>query len=270
MIIEGLARAKINLALHVTGRRADGYHLLDSLVAFADCGDLITVEPADVLTLTVTGPYGATLSDTDNLVLKAARALHPTLGARITLQKNLPVASGIGGGSADAAVALKALSRLWSLPLPAPATVLNLGADVPVCLKGQAARMQGIGEDITLTNLPPLWAVLANIGMGLATTDVFNALPSRQNTAITAITAPFLGWLAAQRNDLQSPAMYLVPGIATTLDALQALPGCQLARMSGSGATCFALFPSQAHAQSAAKSLKSTEPDWWVQATLLS
>ena len=270
MTIEVLARAKINLALHVTGRHAGGYHLLDSVVAFADYGDLITVRPAHTLTLTLTGPFAASLCDTDNLVLTAARILHPSLGAQITLQKNLPVASGIGGGSADAAATLKALAQLWSLPLPPPETVLSLGADLPVCVAGQAARMQGIGEKITPINVPPLYAILVNPGIGLATKDVFNALTNRENPGLPPISDTFLPWLSAQRNDLQVPAICLAPVIATTLETLQSLPDCRLARMSGSGATCFALFTNQVKSQAAAQSLKSTNPGWWVQVTTLS
>ncbi|MBC7478513.1 MAG: 4-(cytidine 5'-diphospho)-2-C-methyl-D-erythritol kinase, partial [Pseudorhodobacter sp.] len=255
MTTERRARAKINLALHVTGRRPDGYHLLQSLVAFADPHDVVTVDPAPTLRLTLTGPHAAGLSDTDNLVLKAARLLHPTHGAHITLTKNLPVASGIGGGSADAAATLLALADLWSLPLPPPDRVLTLGADVPVCLHGQAATMQGIGEHITPATLPPLWAVLANPGMPVATAQVFSALEHRENAALPPIAEPFLPWLQAQRNDLQAAASRLAPVIATTLQALTRLPGCQLARMSGSGATCFALFAGPDQSQTAAEIL---------------
>ncbi len=271
MTIRRLARAKINLALHVTGRRADGYHLLDSLVAFADVGDLITVVPAETLSLTLAGPYAATLSNTDNLVLNAARALHPSLGAHITLEKNLPVASGIGGGSADAAATLLTLSQLWSLPLPPPETILQLGADLPICLHGRSLRMQGIGEQIIPTNLPPIYAVLVNPGLALATNDVFNALTQSQNPPMTplATSDPLIPWLAAQRNDLQPAAIGLEPQIAVTLAALHSHPHCRLARMSGSGATCFALFPTADHAKTAAQTLKITHPHWWIQATIL-
>ena len=271
MTIRRLARAKINLALHVTDQRADGYHLLDSAVAFADCGDVITAAPADTLSLIITGPYAGALSGTDNLVLQAARTLHPTLGAQITLEKNLPVASGIGGGSADAAATLLALSDLWSQSLPPPDIILKLGADLPICLQGHALRMQGIGDHITPLALPPLHAVLANPGVALATKDVFTALTHRQNPAMTPLPTPDhpIPWLAAQRNDLQATAIRLQPQIATTLTALQSQPDCQLARMSGSGATCFALFPTADHAAAAARTLKISHPQWWIQATTL-
>lgn len=270
MTIERLARAKINLALHVTGRRGDGYHLLDSLVAFADIGDRITVAPAANLTLTLTGPYADALSTVDNLVLKAARTLHPSHGAHITLHKILPVASGIGGGSADAAATLLALAKLWSLPLPSPDTLLGLGADLPVCLRSETGRMQGIGDHLTPVALPQLWAVLANPGTAVATEAVFNALRHRENPVLPAVATPFFPWLKAQRNDLQDAAIQIAPAIATTLQALRDLPNCQIARMSGSGATCFALFPSESQSRAAAETLQAARPAWWVRATSLS
>ena len=275
MAIKALARAKINLALHVTGRRADGYHLLDSIVAFAGIGDTITVEPAEDLSLTNTGPFAAGLSTTDNLVMKAARALHLRLGAHITLEKNLPVASGIGGGSADAAATLRALSQLWSLPSPDPATILALGADVPVCFAGHAARMQGIGEIITPLALPAAWLVLANPGVALPTATVFRALSDHAQPGLTpppplTSATDFAQYLATQRNDLEPPARALAPAIHDTLTAIAARPDCLLARMSGSGATCFGLFSSEHQAQSAAKALRVAHPGHWVVATQLS
>lgn len=274
MAIEALARAKINLALHVTGRRSDGYHLLDSLVAFAALGDRISVVRASGLSLTISGPFASELSQTDNLVLKAARALHPTLGARITLEKNLPLASGIGGGSADAAATLHALSRLWSLPLPTPETVLALGADVPVCLTGQPARMQGIGDDVTRVHLPPAGLLLINPGVALSTATVFQAMAARSNPPLPDLPAfpsaqSLATWLIAQRNDLQTPALALAPVIGETLAALAQTPDALLTRMSGSGATCFALYPDAAAAQFAAAQLRAIHPNWWITATSL-
>ena len=268
------APAKINLALHVIGRRADGYHLLDSIVAFASCGDWITVAPAGHLSLTLTGPQATHLSQTDNLVLRAARALDPNGTAHIMLKKHLPVASGIGGGSADAAATLLALSRLWSVPLPPAQAVLALGADVPVCLSGHSARMQGVGEQISRFALPPTPAVLVNPGVALSTADVFRGLQNCNNPGLTA--APTLptpeslaGWLTTQRNDLEPPAITCAPQVAETLAVLRALPHCRLARMSGSGATCFALFDTDAHTQAAAQTLTQAHPNWWVQPTTL-
>lgn len=271
MATEHLARAKINLALHVTGRRPDGYHLLDSLVAFASVGDVVTAEPADTLSLHLTGPHSPGLSNTDNLVLRAARALHPTLGARLTLVKNLPVASGIGGGSADAAATLRALCALWSRPFPPADALLALGADVPVCLAGHAARMQGIGEQITPVTLPPAWLVLANPGVAVPTPQVFAILQNRQNPDLAPLPAlpdatSLAAYLQTQRNDLQSAACTIAPAITQTLAALHAQPACLLARMSGSGATCFGLFADEPSAAAAARALQTAQPLWWVTA----
>ena len=274
MAIEALARAKINLALHVTGQRSDGYHLIDSIVAFADLGDRLTVAAAPALTLTITGPFAAGLSPTDNLVLRSARTLHPTLGADIILEKSLPVASGIGGGSADAAATLIALSALWSVPLPRPATVLGLGADVPVCLAGRAARMQGIGDRLTPIPLPRAGLVLVNPGFALATADVFRALARRDNPPLPDLrafqdAASLAAFLTACRNDLEAPARSLAPAISACLTALAATPACLLARMSGSGATAFGLYPDAATARAAAMALRHKRPDWWITPTTL-
>lgn len=280
MAVDGFARAKINLALHVTGRRADGYHLLDSLVAFADVGDRISVEPAADLSLHLTGPYACTLSATDNLCLTAARLLHPTGGARITLDKHLPIAAGIGGGSADAAATLRALAQLWALPLPPPDQVLALGADVPVCLAGHAARMQGIGDHLTPISLPAADIVLIHCGAAVATKAVFAALDSRSDLVGRA-TSPLAAlpklpdvralaaFLQGLRNDLASPAMLICPEIARVLSALEQRQGCLIARMSGSGATCFGLFPDASSARTAAHSLQRHYPQWWVQPACL-
>jgi 4-diphosphocytidyl-2-C-methyl-D-erythritol kinase len=274
MAVERKARAKINLALHVTGRRADGYHLLDSLVAFADIGDRILVSAADTLSLTVTGPMAAGLSaGPDNLVLRAAMTLGRGRGAAITLEKHLPIASGIGGGSADAAATLLALAELWGCPLPKPAAVLALGADVPVCLAGVAARMQGIGEVISPLILPPAHVVLVNPGFGLATADVFRAVTRHDNPPLEmpGTTLPDVQaltvWLRQMRNDLQPAAESLAPGIAKVIAALQTQPQCLIARMSGSGATCFGLFATAAAAEGAAQTL--ARPGWWVRAAAL-
>lgn len=271
-----LARAKVNLALHVVGRRADGYHLLDSLVVFADFGDRITVAPGQGLRLTVTGPQGGGLAaDDDNLCLRAARAMAGP-GAQITLEKHLPVASGIGGGSADAAATLQALARLWRVPLPDAAAVLALGADVPVCLAGRPARMEGVGEVLSL--LPPLpaaWLVLVNPGVAVSTPAVFRALERRDNARLPA-TLPRLAtaeelaaFLMMQRNDLEAPAMALAPVIGQVRSALSAQSGCLMARMSGSGATCFGLFPDALNAAAAAAALRRAQPGWWVEAAEL-
>lgn len=270
--VSRLARAKINLTLHVTGQRRDGYHLLDSLVCFAGVGDEITAQSADRLSLSVDGPLASGVpTDERNLVWKAAELFGHDSGAHISLTKNLPNAAGIGGGSADAAASLLALAELWDVPLPENA--LDLGADVPVCLAPMALRMRGIGEDLSLVPaLPPLWAVLVNPGVSLETPPVFNALTVKENPAMECIpdlqsAAGFAGWCASQRNDLQAPAIGLVPVIQ---DVLNALAPSLLARMSGSGATCFGLCASAEDAEILADFIRANHPDWWVVATTLS
>ncbi len=269
--VEGLARAKVNLALHVTGRREDGYHLLDSLVAFADFGDRVRVRQAEALSLTVTGPMAAGLgAGEDNLVLRAARLMG--LNAAITLEKNLPLASGIGGGSADAAATLQVMSALYGLDLPDAAAVLSLGADVPVCLLGRPARMSGIGEVLTPVSLPSAHLVLVNPGFAVSTPEVFRALTRRDNPPLAAIpefddARDMATWLDGTRNDLQAAAVTLRPEIAEVLAAIAATPDCLLARMSGSGATCFGLYAEAEQAARAATRL--TRSGWWVQAGAL-
>ncbi|AGT07360.1 4-(cytidine 5'-diphospho)-2-C-methyl-D-erythritol kinase [Paracoccus aminophilus] len=257
------APAKINLTLHVTGQRADGYHLLDSLVVFAGVGDRVEISPGP-LSLTIDGPFAAGLSaDADNLCLRAAR-LAGSEGA-IRLTKNLPLASGIGGGSADAAAVLRAF-RVW------PERPEMLGADVPVCLAGRPLRMRGLGEILEpVPDLPPLAVVLVNPGKGLATPDVFRALTQRDNPAMPDLPeffdrAGLLAFVAACRNDLEAPAISLLPEIADCLNALRDA-GAELARMSGSGATCFGIFPDAEAAATAAEAL--ARPGWWVVPTTL-
>ena len=267
------APAKINLALHVTGQRADGYHLIDSLVVFAPVGDRLTAAPAEALSLAVTGPFAAGVpAGDDNLILRAARLLGGGRGAALVLEKNLPVAAGIGGGSADAAAALRALARLWSLPLPPTPAVLGLGADMPVCLAGLPARMRGIGERIEpLPGLPPLHLVLVNPGVPVSTLEAFALLAERRNPPLPdipafATAAELARFAAACRNDLQQPALALAPVIGAVTDAIRATPGCLLARMSGSGATCFGLYASPAARDAARTALAGAHPDWWVAA----
>lgn len=265
-----LAPAKINLCLHVTGQRPDGYHLLQSLVCFASIGDVLTVAPAERLSLEITGPYAAGLgADADNLVLRAARIFGSDRGAVIRLEKCLPIASGIGGGSADAAAALRALSRLWDLPIPGD--LMSLGADVPVCLSRELQRMEGAGEVLTpLGPAPFLDMLLVNPGVALSTPEVFAELHRKDNPALGPDmpdpfdTEAWIGWLCGQRNDLEAPAIAAAPVIADVLAALRAQPGCLLARMSGSGATCFALFTDDAARDAAAGVLRRDHPDWWV------
>jgi 4-diphosphocytidyl-2-C-methyl-D-erythritol kinase len=277
--ITAFAPAKVNLYLHITGRRADGYHLIDSLVAFADIGDAVTAAPAETLSLTVSGPEAGALAGLgeDNLVLRAARALaahrQASSGAALALDKHLPVASGIGGGSGDAAAALRALATLWRRPLDAAGAIaISLGADVPVCLGGSPAWVGGIGEAVEpLPALPPLGIVLANPRRELPTAAVFRArqgafTAGERPRVVLPDAAALIALLGECRNDLTDAALGVMPEIATLLDRLAALPQASIARMSGSGATSFALFPDRAAAQHAAAMLATAEPGWWVRA----
>lgn len=261
------APAKLNLALHVTGRRADGYHLLDSLVCFASVGDTVTLSPGP-LSLRIDGPFAAGLEvGDDNLCLRAARLAGGQ--AAIGLTKALPVASGIGGGSADAAAVLRGLARMGR---PVPAGTERLGADVPVCLASRPARMQGIGEIVTpLPDLPALHLVLANPRVAVPTPAIFAALSRRDNPGLPAIPAfrdaeALIGWLRTVRNDLEAPAIATAPVIAEVLAALSAT-GARLARMSGSGATCFGIHGDAASARASAAALARN--GWWAVATEL-
>lgn len=257
------APAKLNLALHVTGRRADGWHLLDSLVVFADVGD--TVEAGAAPGLTVSGPFaGGVPTGPDNLVLRAA-ALAGVAEPRLHLTKRLPPASGIGGGTSDAAATLRLLGAA-----PPVGALMRLGADLPVCLAApRPQRMRGLGEDVAeVPGLPGLWLVLVNPGTPLPTPAVFRALACPDNPPLPdplpafADGAALADWLAGQRNDLEPPARALEPAIDAALSALAAQPGCRLARMSGSGATCFGIFASRGARDAAATAL--ARPGWWV------
>ena len=256
------APAKINLALHVTGRRADGYHLLDSLVVFTALGDRVTVSPG-ALSLTVTGPFAdAVPPGDDNLCLRAARMVGAE--AAITLEKHLPPASGIGGGTADAAAVLRALGRT-------PGGPEALGADLPACLLSRPLRMQGVGEVLTPLALPPLHLLLVNPRVEVPTPAVFAALDRRDNPGLPPLPAApdavaLTDWLRRTRNDLQSAAIRLAPVIADTLAALDQA-GATFFRMSGSGATCFGIFPDAAAARAAQGRVAAAQPDWWVRAT---
>ena len=276
--VELFAPAKVNLYLHVTGKREDGYHLLDSLVVFAGTGDTLRFAAADTLTLEIEGPGAEHLSaGEDNIVLKAARALAEALGvpahAAITLEKHLPVASGIGGGSADAAATLRGLMTLWGAELDDETLTkigLGLGADLPVCLSGRPTQMSGIGETLTpAVTLPPAWLVLVNPGLALSTPSVFRAragdfTPAAPLTEVPADANALANALVNRVNDLAAPALALEPAIKTVLDAIGETQGCLLARMSGSGATCFGLFADEDAADDAAETLSETYPEWWV------
>ena len=272
------APAKVNLALHVTGRRPDGYHTLDSLVVFADVADQIELRPASELTLQVCGPFAEGVpTDENNLVLKAAhmlRAEHKlTAGAAITLAKNLPHAAGIGGGSSDAAATLHALARLWDVPCFAADAVqaLLLGADVPVCMKApQPARMSGIGEVLApVPTLPDAAVVLVKPSVAVPTAQVFSSMTSIDGADMMPVPAGqdfegFCDWLRQQRNDMERAACKIAPEIAETLDQLRACPAVKVARMSGSGATCFGLVPDLQAAAQVAQHISNAAPDLWV------
>jgi 4-diphosphocytidyl-2-C-methyl-D-erythritol kinase len=278
MTLRRFAPAKLNLYLHVLGRRADGYHLLDSLVAFAEIGDEILAAPAPSLSLALKGPFAAALAGApgDNLVWRAAERLAAWAGrspaAALTLVKNLPVASGIGGGSSDAAATLKTLAELWRLDIAETDLAVlaaSLGADVSVCLAGRAAWLGGVGERVeTAGALPPTTALLVNPGVALPTAAVFKArqgpfsAPSRFAMPSDATTLTQL--LASRRNDLTTAAIGLVPAIGQVLDRLGIVDGALVARMSGSGATCFALFAVPEAAAAAAERLRAEQPNWWV------
>ncbi len=282
-MIERFAAAKINLALHVTAQRGDFYHDIDTLVGFADIGDRLRFEeaPDGDFDLALDGPFGdelgaAGMAEGDNIVLRAATALSAAAqqagfapgGARITLEKNLPVSSGLGGGSADAAATLSGLFTLWNLPetFSCSAIAAGLGADVPMCLSGKPLRARGIGDRIDLlTGAGALHAVLVNPRVAVATPRVFAALANKANPAIGALPDDAFdpSFLDGLRNDLEAPARRLFPVIGTTLARLAGTEGCLLARMSGSGATCFGLYPDREAALAAHRSIVDTQDDWW-------
>jgi len=276
-----LAPAKINLALHVTGQRPDGYHLIESIVTFADVGDSLTFSPADEDRLTLSGPFAAAItSGAGNLVASARDGLRRLLQARgleapavaIHLEKNLPVASGIGGGSADAAATLRGLLRLWSAGSISmdeiEALALSIGADVPMCMAGRPLIASGIGEKLSpLTGMPRFTMVLGNPLRGVSTPEVFSRLASRQNPGLV-LNDPrnWMSILTAARNDLQDPASDLVPEIGKLCDLLRS-QGAVLTRMSGSGATCFGIFDSRPSADHAVGMLQAARPDWYFAST---
>ncbi len=273
-MIREFAPAKINLFLHVGDRREDGFHPLQSLAVFTALGDLLEMECAAQLSLAVRGPFARGLDgEGDNLVLRAARALGGA-GAGLSLTKNLPVASGIGGGSADAAAALRGLRRLWDLQMDDAAlgeVAARLGSDIPACLLSAPCFMEGRGEVLRpLAALPRMPMLLVNPGIALPTRDVFAALQSRSGVGMAlppghfGDTADLLRFLETTRNDLEEPARRMQPVIGAVLGAITGLPGALLARMSGSGATCFGIFADDDCCARAAALLKQAHPAWWV------
>lgn len=285
--VDVFAPAKINLTLHVTGQRDDGYHLLDSLVTFASVGDRLEIRPGNALSLTVEGPEAAGVpADMSNLALRAA-ALAQQDGAALRLEKCLPPASGIGGGSADAAAAWRGMisrddARAEAFARSPEATLeqhldalASLGADVPMCLACKPMRARGIGDRLDVVPLPTLHAVLVNPRLPVSTPSVFKALTSKTNPPMPEILPDFadagvlIGWLKGMRNDLELAAVSVQPAIAEVLAVIGAQKGCGLARMSGSGATCFGLFDTEDLAKAAAGALSRAYPDWWVAACVL-
>lgn len=277
-----LAPAKINLALHVTGRRADGYHLLESLAVFTRFGDRVEIGPADSDRLSVSGRYATSVPiDDSNLVVKAREALRSQAGQQSTppvairLEKNLPVASGVGGGSSDAAAVLHGLVRTWGLDIGEAELArigLTLGADVPMCLSAKPLVARGVGDELSLLpDFPALALVLVNPGVAVSTQDVFNALEKRDNEPLPPLPRGFdfhsvRNWLEITRNDLEASAQAIQPPIGRALSLLNRA-GSGFSRMSGSGATCFGLFETGNVAKRAAAEIRSREPDWFVAAT---
>lgn len=268
-----LAPAKVNLTLHVTGQRDDGYHLLDSLVMFADYGDRIYLSLADETSLEVEGRLSDGVPvDESNLMVRAARLMDVPVAMKV--KKRLPHAAGLGGGSSDAAAVLTAISLITGKSIPPHA--IDLGADVPVCLARSAARMRGIGEKVEpVPGLPAIETVLVNPGRPVPTSEVFKHLKKRDNPPMPDMLPSGLNavelaqWLGTMRNDLQAPAMAAEPVIAQVFETLSKTPGCLLARMSGSGGTCFGLYSDKETARSAAGRLREQNPGWWVMATTL-
>ncbi|QQR38123.1 4-(cytidine 5'-diphospho)-2-C-methyl-D-erythritol kinase [Devosia rhizoryzae] len=280
------APAKVNLALHVTRRREDGYHDLESLIVFANLGDELSAEEAETDSLTISGPFGRALgTGPNNLVLRATAAFRerwPDLapgGLRMHLTKNLPVAAGIGGGSADAAAALRTMASLSAEPVPVQDLsdlAAKLGADVPACLLSRPLVARGVGEILSpLPEFPTLYITLINPMIAVSTPDVFRRLRAHDNYPLPALPSPMtrpaqLGlWLGETRNDLQPPAVKLVPEIGVLIEELSETSGCMLARMSGSGATVFGLFGAEGPAHEAANEIRKLHPDYWVAAAPL-
>ncbi|GFE66374.1 4-(cytidine 5'-diphospho)-2-C-methyl-D-erythritol kinase [Litoreibacter roseus] len=291
------APAKVNLSLHIVGQRDDGYHLLDSLVMFATIGDHLNIFDANTRSLTIEGPEAAGVpTDTKNSIMQAAEIFKTERGVAFLLAKHLPTAAGIGGGSADAAAALRGLLKHWfDIPLDdllqkaldpdrldedeiatVSAKLKSLGADLPVCLFSRTARMWGIGEQLSfLQNLPQVPVVLVNPRVPVSTPDVFARIAVKANPPMPDIipsfetVADFAAWLAEQRNDMQDAAIEVAPIITDVLAALAMAKGCHLARMSGSGATCFGIYDTEDAAQAQADVLSAQHPNWWIKPAIL-
>lgn len=283
-VLREAARAKINVSLHIAARREDGYHTLDSLITFLDIHDVIEarLQAEGALTLTITGAFGTALSETDNLMLRAAKALRNyadvRYGAALQLDKRLPVGAGIGGGSADAAATLRVLNRLWRLGYSDEALrriAEPLGADVPACIGTYPVRMQGIGERLSPVRFPAgIPVLLVHPGEPLWTADVYKTLKLDNFSgtlpdfpAAGAVMEEWIGWLQKVGNDLEPPAKQLCPAVGKVLEELRVLEGCRFARMSGSGSACFAFFANKVALHKAEQQLQARFPAWWVQST---
>jgi 4-diphosphocytidyl-2-C-methyl-D-erythritol kinase len=267
------APAKLNLNLHITGKRADGYHLLESLVVFTQFGDTLELRSADHLSLDIGGPFAAGLNRDDNLVLRAARGLQKlsgsSKGAHIILTKYIPVGAGLGGGSSDAAATLRALQLFWDTSIndaQLDHLALQLGSDVPVCYRQVPSWVSGIGDEITpLSWAPERYVLLVNPGKALFTADVYKAF--KGPFSIAHMMPQQLGEYL--RNDLEAPAVQLMPEISEVLAAIKETPHCKLVRMSGSGATCFGLYAKQSELEAALQQIQKAHTRWWVTATAL-
>ena len=277
MLNKQVAKAKINLCLHVTGQNMEGYHLLDSLVAFANYGDELVFHDNEKIEIVSEGKFGKDLSNIKiqkNIIFKTLKSLNLSSGVKIKLQKNLPVSAGIGGGSADAAATLRGIFQQKNIPFP-PDDGLALGADVPVCIKSTTQRMQGIGEKLTDVKVfPKLAAVLVNSGDKVSTSVIFKLLKNKVNQDIGNLPnkkmtfTQTVHYLSELRNDLELPAFELIPNIKNVITLLNN-SGSSLSRMSGSGATCFGLFADFELAKSAANNISTDNPNWWVQPVIL-
>ncbi|PCI89045.1 MAG: 4-(cytidine 5'-diphospho)-2-C-methyl-D-erythritol kinase [Hyphomicrobiales bacterium] len=288
MLYKTLCPAKINLFLHILGKRTDGFHMLESLVTFADCGDELSFERADELTLEIIGPYANELNGfdiNDNLIIRAAKLFEQHFNIRVagkfTLLKNLPVASGIGGGSSNAAMAIKLLMQAYDKADDMDDVLLALGADVPVCFNGKNVIMSGIGERLDQwPELPNLHAILVNPNEAVSTAKIFGKLNAsadiapydfaRQVAPIFCDVFELAKFLKNQRNDMQSAAVEICPKIANVLNALNECDDLLFAQMSGSGATCFAIFNTSRQAKTATKQLADAHPNWWIKSTIFS
>jgi len=276
MKLKGTAPAKVNLALHVLGRLANGYHEISSLVVFTTLGDTLTIAPSGPQGLTVRGPFADCVPhDESNLACRALRSLGCDDKLAVTLDKHLPVEAGLGGGSSNAATAMRMAAGILDLDLPAPAATVTLGSDIPVCLFGMPALVGGVGERISpVLTIPNFFLVLVNPMLPLATRDVYHAVTTPANRALdmpsTGISqAAFIVWLQEQTNDLEAAAATLEPRIHDVITTIHETSGCLLARMSGSGTTCFGLYANRADAACAARSIATAHTDWWVRDTQL-